>query len=84
MPPKRLQKKSALEDQVELALGELEIKVDAMRSEVEASLNSTVSEMRRLIDSAVLRLPTRIRNMTMQEFLHEYGGKLFLLIMLKS
>lgn len=45
-----------------------------MRSEIESVLDSTLSEMRRVIEAAVLRLPARIRGMTMQQFISEYGG----------
>jgi len=77
MPPKR--KRAAPHEQdehhVELSLGELELRVDAVRSEIEASLDAALSEMRRVAETAVLRLPARIRTMRMAEFLAEHGGK---------
>ena len=75
MPPKRVPKKTPQEYHIEVEIGELELRVDAMRSEIEATLDSTVAEMRRVIEAAVLRLPARIRGMTMQQFLDEYGGE---------
>ena len=59
MPPKRVLKKPPPEYHIEVAVGELELRVDAVRSEIEATLDSSLSEMRRVIEAAVLRLPAR-------------------------
>lgn len=60
MPPKRATKKPPpAEYHIEVAVGELELKVDSVRSEIEATLDSSLSEMRRVIEAAVLRLPAR-------------------------
>lgn len=74
MPPKRAPKKTPEELRIELELGETELRVDSMRGEIETQVDATVSEMRRIIEAAVLRLPQRIRSMTMREFMTECGG----------
>ena len=35
---------------------------------------TTVAEMKRIIDAAILRLPRNIRAMTMREFMTEFEG----------
>lgn len=45
-----------------------------MRASLEKNVEATISEMRRIVETAILRLPSKIKSMRMDKFMTEYGG----------
>jgi hypothetical protein len=48
--------------------------VDSFTRALEDVMESSIAEMKRIVDAAILRLPRNIRSMTMREFMTEFGG----------
>lgn len=59
---------------LDAALLEIDIQVDEMKGKLEGSMDGTIADLKRIVEAAIVRLPPRIKNMTMQEFMSEYGG----------
>lgn len=43
-------------------------------------MDSTISEMKKVVDMAIMKLPSRIKTMTMETFMREYGGQTALVL----
>jgi len=53
--------------------------VAEMRSQLEASMEPAIEEMRKEVGFLLMRLPTRVKAMRMSDFLRECGGDVALL-----
>ena len=45
-----------------------------MKSALENGVEVTISEMKRIVETAILLLPSKIKAMSMAEFMTDYGG----------
>jgi hypothetical protein len=51
-----------------------------MRSQLNAVMEPAIEEMRREVAFVLMRLPSRVKNMRMSDFLRECGGDVGLLV----
>jgi len=49
--------------------------VDDLKAELEVRLDATIADMTKLVEAALLRLPARVKAMSMREFVGTFGGK---------
>jgi len=64
----------AEEAEVNEKLLQIDIWVDAARRELEAVIEAPLDEARREVAQLLLRLPSRVKAMRMEDFLRESGG----------
>jgi len=65
---------------LDIDLAEVDLQVDEMKASLDKWLDSTVADMRRLVETAILRLPSKIKAMSMREFMTDYGGRAALVL----
>jgi Nbl1 / Borealin N terminal len=85
MPPKNKRRQAILPKRdadaaLDIELGEIDLKVDEMKAAIEKTADATIAEMKRVVETAILKLPTKIKNMKMKEFMTEFKGEVAMVL----
>lgn len=54
----------------------LSLAADDMKDQIEKKQEAAVASMRKIVDTALMKLPNKIKTMTMKEFLTQFGGNI--------